>query len=341
MLSPTLCHCMASLTRSTYAIVLGCYLTLIVSVWLPAVMSFSRSGWRSRRRVVPLTRYETPRPSYARRPTLLRQLGASAAGRAPRVSDPQPFASAERATAAPSRLRETASLTSILSAATRFVFSPPPTLDEIMSTLRMRAAVVRRSDRALRIYGAVLFSTAHGRVLLFDALRLDLSAELLGFLVDAGELRSTAEAWLAEVVLDESIAEETTPMQDVKSRLLTSFGVNLNLLVVRYLEFGAPHFVSVGINAVRVLLEASRGLAALAQRSTGGGAASNDALGFVEAALVAMYNAEVEVFEQMVSEPLEWGVSARPELFDDWAAQTVTALQAQTLAAALPDPAVV
>jgi hypothetical protein len=59
------------------------------------------------------------------------------------------------------------------------------------------------------------------------------------------------------------------------------------------LDFGAPHFVSVGANDVRALLGASRSLAALVQRSTHGGiaAARTAALGIVEDALVALYNA--------------------------------------------------
>jgi hypothetical protein len=172
-------------------------------------------------------------------------------------------------------------------------------------------------------------------------LRLDLSAELLGFLVDAEELRGSAEAWLAEVILLEGGSDEETSVRDMKLQLLTSFSVNLNLLVVRYLDFGAPHFVSVGADDVRALLGASRSLAALVQRSTHGGiaAARTAALGIVEDALVALYNAELEVFEQMVYEPLGWGIGARPDVFDAWATQTVHAIQMQTAPTALVAPA--
>lgn len=276
------------------------------------------------------------------RAPVLRHLGGSAAGRLPRVSGSQAFATeAVGAVAAPPSHHIPASIAAIMSASSRLVVSPAPTMDAIITTLRMRASDVCRDDRALRIYGAALYATPEGRPLLFETLRLDLSAELLGFLIDAEELRGSAEAWLAEVILIDGESDEETPVRDMKLQLLKSFSVNLNLLVVRYLDFGAPHFVSVGADEVRALLGASRSLAALVQGSAQGGVAASRtaALEIVEGALVALYNAELEVFEQMVSEPLEWGIGARPEVFDAWAAQTVSSIQTQTALAALVAPA--
>jgi hypothetical protein len=207
----------------------------------------------------------------------------------------------------------------MLQTALRFVF-PSPSSDELLATLRMPAAEIRESSRATGLLGALLFATDSGRALLYETLRLDLSAEFLGFLVECEDLRLTADDWFPFVAF--AGPDASAPLApDAGQFLLSSISLGLTQLVARYIDFNAPHYVSINSGEAAVLSEAAVLLPTLLNRA-GEAEAVGAAVAAIERVLIALANAEIDVFE-LVADPLRMRLRARPDLFDKWTARVL------------------
>ena len=222
-------------------------------------------------------------------------------------------------------------MSALLRVACRFVH-PDPSAAEVLATLARQAADISRdsNSRELAILCALLFATKPGRVLLLDTLRLDLSAELLGFLVDCENLRSIAEEWLPRVMIDGDEAPLPPLVGVAADSLCAEFHSALCSIYAQFVDFSAPHYISMSGSASSVLRQATRDLMFLqdnvARNENGAEAA---AAGVAERAMAAIASAEMDVFE-MVVDPLRQHMQHFPGLFDTWAAATVRGLRART-----------
>lgn len=208
----------------------------------------------------------------------------------------------------------------LMQVACRFVY-PVPSTAEVLTTLNQRAAYLCQTDniREIAIYCSILFATERGRSLLFDALRLDLSAELLGFLVDCESLRSVAEEWLPRVMI---LADELPPQIALgpSGSLCSQFYSLLNVIVAEYVDFSAPHYISMCTSISSVLRQAFRDLGPLqgrvAHNEIGDEAA---AAAIAEVVVSTVCRAELDVFE-MIIDPLCQHMKNNCGVFDSWAA---------------------
>ena len=213
----------------------------------------------------------------------------------------------------------------LMTAAHRFVH-PTPSTTEVIATLTRQAAEIGRSSdsRDVAIFCATLFAMEPGRVLLFETLRLDLSAEFLGFLVDCEDLRFIAEEWLSRVVSDAPLQKVSVSATDCP---WSQFYAALHAIEQQYVDLLAPHYISMSGNASCILRQSTRDLGQLldpaGQDEEG---AETAAAAIAERAMVAIAYAEMDVFE-MVIDPLRRRMRNVPGLFDSWAAATLKELR--------------
>lgn len=338
-----------STLKGLYGILLGCFLTLLTALWAPALLSFVHAR-HARRRVAPVegqpSQQKASKPpelpavappvvpsdiesvsdsGVLHHPTLPQ--GRQAAGVAVitatlSISPVGSIVLDERsvAVAVPSIL-ESAALAEMIAVAARFL-TPAPTTLELVATLRMPVPSLRQSDRSLTAFAAMLLATGSGMALLEETLRLSLSAELLGFLVDADDLRRGASELMVTVPAEDRRCAPPPAVAHPppNARLLSHFIGAFAHFLSRYVAHGAPHYVNVGRTAL-TLLEAAR---ALRLRKPTSGAAVEE----VRGALRTLANAEVDVFERVVFEPLVWRMRTHPDLFVDWAAGVLRDLEA-------------
>ena len=333
-----------------YGIVLGCWITLASTMWIPALATFSESQARPvapvRVRVsvtrdtsaleaaggqqglfstlaLPMSRTSAS-GATSRDHTLQSQVSHASVHSRPSArsshSRPTTHTDASAATrrlgregSQRSRRESTAapvSLSAMSLTISRFVI-PPPSVDELLGLLEAPSRCCRESSRAMGLFAAALLSTESGRALLYETLRLDLSAEFLGFLVDCEGLRCAAEEWLTEALGGGSDYGGPSSSRIIDG-LFSDFQTRLGQLVARYVEFSAPHYVSLSGADAAALVPAAR-LSAGTQHGV------DDTVEVVERVLVAIANAEVDVFE-MVIDPVRVRMRVRPDLFDTWAA---------------------
>ena len=426
--------------RGSYGVLIGCMLTLVISIWIPVLRSYSS---RSRGRyVLPIDdRAETlqrdvqlsnpaglalasvsaeqppqqqrplpAEPTLSRVPSIFqlsrhtRRTARTQSSMHLRNTPESPRARPARMSSANASLDESpaAVLSALTLAASRFIYPAPP-VDEIMATLRT-PAVDMRGRRTLSIVTSLLFATESGRSLLYETLRLDLSAEFLGFLVDCEDVRCSAEEWMTHLALggrdtggddaarghedaaeisgtriasvDRSEVTGTRVASVERGETRTRTGTatadavsgpaasapreadvyfsdlssSLTSLVARYVEFSAPHYISISARDSGVLLKAARLVASsspasgAASSSPASGAAAGGSLeAAIESALTSLSNAELDVFE-MIVDPVRSRVAARPDIFDAWAAKTlaqaVVVVGPDRAAAPAPSPAI-
>jgi hypothetical protein len=329
--------------KGLYGIVIGCLLTLVVILWLPALASYSRGQEYK----------DTGAPQLHRRPgescddmtevSLPRQKSQRGTLHIPHVeadSNPQKnvlpssvaFSSSMEDTitvvtvvtsaeASHSRIEHTGSQTAAMTSAlihssdlrlmvdtaARFVL-PAPAAAEIIATLETPVAMLLSNERSTCIFGAALLATASGRELLNDTLQLCMSAELLGFLVGAVTVRQKAEAYLKSIAA-------ATPASDGSegyARRLSRFVETLARFVSRYVVADAPHYVNIGREAL-TLQSALQSLSR--RRSMSMTAAEPD---IVQGALLALTHAEADVFEMVTFEPLRWRMRREARVFAAW-----------------------
>lgn len=419
--------------RGSYGVLIGCMLTLVISIWIPVLRSYSS---RSRGRVVlpvddrsdtmqrdvqlsnpaelalasvsaeqPPQQQHRPlptEPTLSRVPSIFqlsrhtRRTARTQSSMHMRNTPESPHARPARMSSANASLDESpaAVLAALTLAASRFIYPAPP-VDEIMATLRMPAVDMRGSSRTLSIVTSLLFATESGRALLYETLRLDLSAEFLGFLVDCEDVRCSAEEWMTHLALGgrdsggddaarghEDAAEisgtriasvdrgeltgtrvasvdrvETRPRTGTATAeavpspaaaapreadaYFSDLSSSLTSLVARYVEFSAPHYISIGARDSGILLKAARLVAS--SSPVGGAVMGGSVEAAIEGALTSLSNAELDVFE-MIVDPVRCRVAARPEIFDAWAAKTlaqaVVVAAADRTAPAPPSPAI-
>lgn len=336
--------------KGMYGIVLGCWITLVTAMWIPALATFSESQTRPaaplRVRVsvtrdasaleaaegqqglystlaLPMSRTSAS-GATSRDHTLQSQVSHASVQSRPSArsshSRPTPHTDASAATRRPGRevsqrsrresIAAPVSLPAMSLTISRFVV-PPPSVDELLGLLEAPSRCCRESSRAMGLFAAALISTESGRALLYETLRLDLSAEFLGFLMDSEGLRCAAEEWLTEALGGGSDYGGPSSSRIIDG-MFSDFQTRLGQLVARYVEFSAPHYVSLsGIDAAA--------LVSAARMSAGTQHGVDGTVEVVERVLVAIANAEVDVFE-MVIDPVRVRMRVRPDLFDTWAA---------------------
>lgn len=336
-----------STMKGIYGILIGCLFTLVASLWAPALIACARTQSRSRvmptadglpdararQRLVnspallakapPATASELESESGSGAPHQLPLPPAQETVAAPAATPPEsPVAGSfvlddgAVAVAVHSAL-ESVMLCEMSTVAARFL-SPAPTMLELVSTLKMPLPSLRQSDRSLSVFAAMLFATGSGMALLEETLRLSLNAELLGFLVDADDLRRGARDLLAGASTGGPVpALATLPSN---ARLLSRFVDAFSHFLTRYVAHGAPHYINVGRNAL-TLMEAARSLR-LRRRGFSAAAAAD-----IAGALRSLAAAEVDVFERLVFEPLVWRMRTHPYLFVDWSAEVLRELE--------------
>ena len=309
--------------HAIYGLVVGCTLTLVSTMWIPAIQSFPSRIARGRAAAPALLSSSNPSEG----------LRAEAQGTAATSCEIAPMHDGPilRAVAMHPLLRSSSvvagcitrlgplgapaipTIDGLVRVAARFLH-PVPTDKDIFRLLKSRATAIRDSGRATDLLCALLLATNTGRVLLFETLRLDLSAEFLGFIVDSEAYRATADAWLPFVILSDS-SEGGEASTLTSARLYSRLRTSLTLLVARYVELGAPHYIAVDPADAAVLL---RAMVQLRERE----ADSTAALACVESVLVALANAELRAFEAII-DPVQMRMRTRAELFDAWAAATL------------------
>lgn len=224
-------------------------------------------------------------------------------------------------------------MSTLMRIACRFVH-PDPSPAEVLATLGRQATHISRecNSRELATLCALLFATEPGRALIFDTLRLDLSAELLGFLVDCEDLRSIAEEWLPRVMMAGDDAPPP-PLEAVATdSLFAQFQSALCGIYAQFVDFSAPHYISISGSTSAVLRQATRDLMFLqdsvARNENGAEAA---AAAIAERAIATIACAEMDVFE-MIIDPLRRHMIIFPGLFDAWATATVRGLRSRSSA---------
>lgn len=309
--------------HAIYGLVVGCTLTLVSTMWIPALQSFPSRFARGRTGAPPLLSSsnpsEGPRSEVQQAAVTSRAIAPPHDGPILRAIAMHPLLKSSSVVAGCSpRLGSLGApamptLDGLVCVAARFLH-PVPTNEDIFRLLRSRATAIRDSGRATDLLCALLLATNAGRALLFETLRLDLSAEFLGFIVDSEAYRATADAWLPFVILtDSSDAGEASTA--TSARLYSRLRTSLTLLVARYVELGAPHYIAVDPADATVLL---RAMVQLRERE----ADSTAALVCVESVLVALANAELRAFEAII-DPVQMRMRTRTDLFDAWAAATL------------------
>jgi hypothetical protein len=216
------------LLNGDYAVTFIGIITLLSSVWAPALYSYSPSMQDAPGPLKSELIQQAPSTTVA---TSIDAALSAGLGdmRTPSTTVDTKFIDQYPGTQPQGSSETAASVLAGLCAFRLISVSPLPTGTAIACALRLPGPRVLLSTRDLRIVGALLISTATGRVVLDSILSEELSCELLAFIVDSCQLRYGAGSTSSQLMPNlNAMSEEEGAEPDAVTGAAVTVGADVN-----------------------------------------------------------------------------------------------------------------